>query len=175
MVYDGSGDDVIDIQKPGGPSAPALLYVRGNAESRHFAVKGYDATGSSTGLLVNTTDPYEGVRPLDFMQGEFTSRLEISANGPWYIEVRPISSARVIQAPGTIEGIGDDVFRVSGRTDTATIRGNDASRHFAVIVYGDERRRLVVNTTDPYDGRVIVGQAIMVEVDAEGPWAITFE
>jgi hypothetical protein len=175
VVYSGSGDNVIDVQKPGGPDAAVVAYIRGNGESRHFAVENFDANGEQIDLLVNTTDPYEGIVPVDFRSGEQTTRLQISASGEWYIELRPLASVRRASVPGAIEGTGDDVFIVDGEPDTALIRGNADARHFAVFAYG-ERSNLLVNTTDPYDGRVIVARdTIVVEVDAEGGWAITFE
>ncbi len=61
-VYQGSGDSVVDIEKPDS-SGVGVLYVRGNAGSRHFAVQGFDAANESTSLFVNTTDPYEGITP----------------------------------------------------------------------------------------------------------------
>jgi hypothetical protein len=174
-VYSGSGDNVIDVQKPGGPDAAVVAYIRGNAEARHFAVENFGANGEQINLLVNTTDPYEGIVPVDFRSGEQTTRLQISASGEWYIELRPLASVRRASAPGAIEGTGDDVFIVDGEPDTALIRGNADARHFAVTAYG-ERSNLLVNTTDPYDGRVIVAHdTIVVEVNAEGGWSITFE
>ena len=175
VVYSGTGDNVIDIQKPGGADAAVVAYVRGNAESRHFAVENFDAGGEQIDLLVNTTDPYEGIVPMDFRSGEQTTRLQITSSGEWYVEIRPLSTVRHSGAPGVIEGTGDDVFIVDGEPDTALITGNADARHFAVIAYG-ERSNLLVNTTDPYDGRVIVaGDTVVVEVNAEGPWTITFE
>ncbi|HYI14231.1 MAG TPA: hypothetical protein VEX37_02495 [Thermomicrobiales bacterium] len=175
VVYSGSGDNVIDIQKPGGADAAVVAYVRGNAESRHFAVENFGASGEQIALLVNTTDPYEGIVPMDFRSGEQTTRLQITSTGEWYIEIRPLSTVRHSGAPGVIEGTGDDVFIVDGEPDTALITGNADSRHFAVIAYG-ERSNLLVNTTDPYDGRVIVaGDTVVVEVTAVGGWTITFE
>ncbi len=163
------------IQKPGAADDPVIVYVWGNSASRHFAVKGYDAAGNSTGLLVNTTDVYEGTVPLDFRSGNLTTMLEITATGEWYFEIRPLASARIANAPGSIEGSGDEVFIVTGNTSTAYITGNAADRHFAVVTYGS-RSNLAVNTTDPYAGRVIIpADTFIVEVDAEGPWAIEFE
>lgn len=175
IVYTGSGDNVIEIQKPGDPNGPALLYIRGNAASRYFGVESYDAAGNQVDLLVNTTDVYEGVVPLDFLDDEQTTRLQISAVGEWYIEVRPLSMARRVTVPGTISGSGDDVFIIDGTPDIAHIVGNAEGRYFGVVAYGD-RYQLLVNETDPYDGRVIVASsAIIIEVMATGGWEITFE
>jgi hypothetical protein len=175
LVYSGSGANVIDIQKPGDPDDAVLAYVRGNAASGYFGVKSYDDAGEQVDLLVNTTDPYEGIVLLDLRDGQLTTRLEITADGDWYIEIRPLSSARRVSAPGTINGNGDEVFILDGDPDVAHIAGNADGNYFGVWAYGDSSD-LLVNETDPFDGRVIVSRdAILFEVTAVGGWEITFE
>lgn len=173
--YSGSGDDVITISKPDGADMPALLRVIGNNSGRHFAVKGFDSSGRSTGLFVNTTDAYQGLIPLDFRDSDNTVRLEISATGLWSIEVRSLVSARTVRVGSTESGSGDDVFLISGSVDTAHVSGNKGSRHFAVLAYGN-RSKLLVNTTSPYDGRVALPQdTVVIEVTAKGSWRIKLE
>ncbi len=173
--YQGTGDDVIKIVKPGSPSAPVIAYVRGNTESHHFAVWGIDEYGDRTDLLVNAIEPYEGIVALDFSDGQVTARLGVTATGNWYIELRPLGSARTAQAPGVAWGKGDEVFLVTGRTDTVYVTGNSTARHFAVWAYGDTKD-LLVNTTEPYAGRTLLPRGtFLIEVTAVGEWAITFE
>lgn len=175
LVYTGSGANVIDIQKPGDPDGAAIVYVRGNAAGRYFGIESYDASGDQLDLLVNTTDPYEGIVLLDIRRDDQTTRLQITAEGDWYIEVRPLSSARRVTLPGTATGTGDDVFIMDGDPDVAHILGNADGRYFGVHAYGD-RSDLLVNTTDPFDGRVIVRRdSVLMTVTAIGTWTITFE
>jgi hypothetical protein len=150
-----------------------LIHITGNASSRHFAVVSRDAAGESIDLLVNTTEPYDGVRPLDFREGEHTMRLEITATGDWTIEILDLTVARRLEVPGTIEGEGDDVvWLTGGAADTARIVGNASERHFAVIAYG-RGIDLLVNTTEVYDGTVIIpAGTLMLEIKATGPWTI---
>lgn len=170
IVFTGSGDAVVDITKA---NEPMLVHIVGNAGRRFFAVQSYDTTGNQLDLLVNTTDPYDGVRPLDFMANELTTRFQIQAVGKWTIEVLPLTAARVLEVPGTITGIGDDVVILrGGKPDTAKIKGNAGGRFFAVQGYG-ARRSLLVNTTDPYDGTVILSNdTAIIEVRAIGEWSI---
>ena len=162
---------VVDIEKwPG----PALVRVTGNSAARHFAVTSYDAGGNQLELLVNTTDPYTGVRPLDFFDGQQTTRFEVIATGDWQIEVLPILDyAAYVDVPGAITGSGDAVVLLRAEADTATITGNAASAHFAVQSYGGGVSDLVVNTTDPYDNEVLLkpGARIFV-ITAVGDWTI---
>lgn len=175
VYYSGNGDDVLTINKPRGPGSRALAFIRGNSEASHFAVSAFDAQGGQVALLVNTTDPYEGLVPLDFMDGEETTQLEVSSSGEWEIELRPLESMDIHNVPGEVIGRGDHVFGITGDAPTAHIDGNENERHFAVAGYGNGWE-LLVNTTDQYRGRVQVPPDIrIIEVDGEGPWRIVFE
>ncbi len=174
-AYSGSGSDVVAIEKPGGLDAVVIVHVVGNAESSYFGVTGFDEAGKQTDLLVNTTDPYDGITLLDARKGQTTTRLQVEAQGDWTIEVRPLAMARGAAVPGTTSGAGDDVLLLDGEPDTAHIVGNAEGRYFGVIGHG-KRYDLLVNTTDPYDGRVIVNRdTVVIEVKATGEWEVTFE
>jgi len=82
--------------------------------------------------------------------------------------------ADLLDAPGTYTGNGDSVLLLlSDSPDTATITGNAASRHFAVIGYAN-RKNLLVNTTDAYSGTVILDKdTFMFEIKAVGEWTIS--
>ena len=166
---------MVAIEKPGGLDAVVIVHVVGNAESSYFGVTGFDEAGKQTDLLVNTTDPYDGITLLDARKGQTTTRLQVEAQGDWTIEVRPLAMARAAAVPGTTSGAGDDVLLLDGEPDTAHIVGNAEGRYFGVIGHG-KRYDLLVNTTDPYDGRVIVNRdTVVIEVKATGEWEVTFE
>ena len=175
ITYTGTGDDFISIEKPEGLELAALLHVRGNPESRHFAVLSFDEFGEQVSLLVNTTDPYEGLVPLDFMDGEYSTHLEINATGDWEIEIRPLALIDSYDVPGEVVGNGDYVFAIEGQSQSVLIEGNPQERHFAVVGYGD-RYHLMVNTVDRYDGRVRVPSDVaIIEVAATSDWRFVFE
>lgn len=174
VVYDGSGDSVIKIEPP---DDEFVLYVNGNAESHHFAVKGYDASGTMTELFVNTTEPYEGIT-ID--PNYETTTLEINANGEWHIEVRSLWSCDIIEDYATFSGSGDSVVLLNVDAATAEIEGNAESRHFAVKSYGDSKnllyQNLMVNTTEPYSGSVMMKyDPYYLVITAVGEWSITLE
>ena len=173
ILLTGSGDDIVDFENP---FEFAIVKITGNASSRHFAIINYGSDGTKYDLLVNTTDSYEGIRPLDFYQDQHTTRFEVTATGEWSIEILPIIEARDLTVPGTVDGSGDDVIRLSGKDpDIANITGNAGSRHFAVIGYANFRD-LLVNTTDPYDGRIVIdSDTFILEIIASGEWSITIE
>ncbi len=170
IILTGSGDAIVDIEKL---NVPMIVHIVGNPGSHHFAVINYDENNEQIDLLVNTTDPYDGVRPLDFKDDVWTVRFEVKASGDWTIEVLPLKDANFVIVPGIIQGEGDDViFLLEGRPDTATIKGNSIGHHFAVISYGNGRD-LLVNTTDPYEGTVMLDPStVILEIKADGAWEI---
>jgi hypothetical protein len=174
-VYSGSGSDVVDIEKPGGADSVAIAHITGNAGSSYFGVTSFDESGKQVDLLVNTTDPYDGVVLMDARKDEKTTRLQVESDGDWTIEVKPLAAARHGAVPGVVEGSGDDVFILDGDPDTAQISGNADGDYFGVWAYG-KSSDLLVNTTDPYEGRVIIGKdTVVIVVSAASGWKITFE
>lgn len=170
VTYSGSGDDVVTLDSFDGVF---VFHITGNQSERHFSVKGYDVNGESTKLLVNTTSVYEGVT-IDPSQE--TVLLEVKATGNWTIEVLSIFSMEAISSGETLSGSGDSVALVSSYGSSATISGNAGSHHFSVKSYGTERDKLLVNTTDVYEGTVVLtGKPIILEIDAEGEWSISFD
>ena len=170
IVLHGSGDSVVDFENP---FDFAIAHVVGNAAGVYFGVTNYGADGELIDLLVNVTDPYDGIRPLDFMEDEHTTRFEVEASGDWSITVMSLFEARQLSVPGVIEGVGDDVFLLAGETpDVANITGNAAGVYFGVTSYG-EYIDLLVNLTDPYEGTVILEpDTLVIEVNATGLWTI---
>jgi hypothetical protein len=161
----------VDIEKwPG----PALARISGNQGGAHFAVTALNDAGESLDLLVNTVEPYSGTRPLDFTDGAHTARFEVAATGDWQIEVLPvIGNIEVVDVPGTATGTGDNVIALGDPADVATITGNSAASHFAVIGYGGLFSDLLVNTTDPYEGQVIISEdTFLLAITAVGDWSI---
>ena len=169
QIYTGTGDDVINIDTPSDGTL-WVLHIKGNTEGRYFGVTGYTDQRKYTELFVNTTDPYEGT-VIDAEQQ--TKKLEITASGDWTIEVRSITSCPIAQVGVICSGTGDQVLLVSGSPDTAEITGNSEERYFGVQTYGSSGYDLLVNTTDAYNGKVLVDPDIAcIDVTAVGDWTI---
>lgn len=75
-TYEGKGDDVIILAG----ETPDLAKISGNNGDRYFSVEGYT---DGYDLLVNTTEPYDGIVLLN----PDTWAFEVTASGPWTIEV----------------------------------------------------------------------------------------
>jgi len=153
-----------------------VVIVEANSSGRFFAIIPDDQGGNQLSSLVNTTDPYKGIVAFNF-DGDHATRLEIKATDVWTIQIVPLSKARALSVPGTIQGSGDEVIVLTGSApDTAAITGNSQSRFFAIIPYDRTSSRLssIVNTTDPYQGTVIMDRtAAILEIKAAGAWSIS--
>lgn len=173
LVFSGSGDSVQDFDLTSFQGI-AIAHITGNASSSYFAVESYDENGETVDLLVNTTDPYDGYVPVNFIDYQKANRFQITASDDWTITLLPIHPAFVhsLDVPGSISGTGDDVILLFGDPDTAKINGNASSQYFAVESYGTNWD-LLVNTTDPYEGIVILSKdAWILQVTASDPWTI---
>lgn len=176
IIYSGSGDDVVDLDIPD-DFGEYVFQIAGNEEGRHFSVVSYNSAEEYSELLVNTSDPYEGVT-VDASQD--VARLEVRATGEWSITVTSLYAMPMVGLDEVHSGTGDAVFLNAGGAGdgTAHISGNEESRHFAVTAYvldGDNfERELWINTTEAYEGTVMTGGTpIIIVVDASDAWEIT--
>lgn len=178
--FQGEGSRVLDIEKPA--DAPALVAMEGNAASRYFSVTALGAGNEQKDLLASAAEPYRGVRLLDADFRAGSLRLEVEATGPWTIELRPVSTARKVAVPGQFQGNGDDVLLIEGTPDLARFSGNKGGRDgrgagfFGARAYGGQYPDILFSASDPYEGQVTVPtETKVVEVEATGPWSVTFE
>lgn len=167
---EGQGPSVVDVTKD---DIPMLAYITANDAGRHCGITSYDSAGGRIELLVNTTEPYEGLRPLDFNVGEHTARLQVECEGAWRIDLRHIDTAVGVGPGETRVHRGDDVFVVRD-ADTLTITGNAGARHMGIHAYDIDNGNveLLVNTVDPYEGEVITPAFALIVVQAEGEWSV---
>lgn len=171
-TYRGNGDAVITIAKPDGLKSVAAVQSSYNGPG-NFVVWGLDSGYGNTDLLVNTIGSYSGTALLDeFDWGNKTTRLEITAEGPWTVTVK---STKVLPAYGAgraVAGKGDTVFRYTGGNSTRHLSHSGAS-NFAVWSYGNSGMDdLLVNRIGRYSGRVTYPGPGLVEVTADGSWTI---
>jgi von Willebrand factor type A domain len=161
----GSADAVVKFTKnaPG----PAVIHITANAASRYFGVR---ILGTEQ-YLVNTLEPYDGVRWLDPNGGQSTD-FEVRATCPWRIQVLPLSAIPTFNA--SFKGDGDMVVRYTGDGSLAEITGNNDGRYFDVRAFGAHGTDRLVSTSQPYAGsRQISGGPQFFEVQAVGTWTIT--
>jgi putative cell wall-binding protein len=172
-TYRGSGDSVISITKPDGLYKPAVMKATYSG-SGHFSVNGLDATNQWTDLYVNDLGGYSGTTLIDAptYSPDRTVRLEISADGPWTLELSSTDRLPTYGTGWTMSGTGDRVFRYTGGTTTRQIQ-HSGRDHFAVIGHAHATDwDLLVNEIGSYSGRVLFPGPSIYEVTADGAWSI---
>ncbi len=174
ITIDGTGDRVVDLKKPkSDPSSPVTLHVHYGGGS-NFAVKGLDSGLQDTDLFVNTIGAFDGTVAVDFSNTQ-TAKLQVTASGPWHIDVKNAEDARTFT--GATTGLGDDVLLYSGSGGVAAIT-NQGTENFVVEYYsrvagGSENHDLLVNEIGSYNGQqpMAAGPGFVV-VTSDGRWSV---
>jgi len=174
IIFEGSGDDVIQFDKWDGPAIVDAVREGGG----HFAITSYDKDGEYLELLVNTIGPYQGKVSMDLLGFGDTNAtmLEISASGPWQISIYPFDRdyQNQVSVPGSYENNTDDLVVVDGSPSTATFICSDG--HFAVWGISEDDIDLLVNDIAPYEGKVIVSSSVfLIVVSAGSSWSVVFD
>lgn len=169
IILTGSGDSVVDVNKWYGAALLSAVYNGGS----NFIVENYDANGNRIDLLINTIGHYKGVRPLDFRVSESTARFQVTASGPWELQILPLENITRVIIPGTYQGNGDDVIALNGGIpDLLEVDASHAYSNFIIYSYSTSAD-LLVNEIAPYSGTVILpSNTIILEIIAEGNWSI---
>ena len=164
----GKGDAIVALP----PGATGGIVTATHKGSANFAISLLDANNQSTGdLLVNTIGAYKGTTAYGISSLGEPVKMEISADGPWTIEIAPMGTAPVLALP--TKGTGDAVFRYDGSAADwkAEHKGN---ANFVILQTDDFMPNLAVNEIGNYSG-VIPMQAgpSIVTVQADGKWSIS--
>jgi hypothetical protein len=139
--------------------------------SGNFAVWTVDSSGEETDLLVNDIGRYRG-RVL-FDESDHSVAFSITASGTWTATIDPIERAPRWNGAEPATGSGDQVIRLIGEWDGFTVLAlrHRGSGNFAIWAYGGDRD-LLVNEIGNYDGEVLMGDAVLLEITADGTWTI---
>lgn len=165
IPFDGTGDDVIQIRRLDGADAPVLLFATCQC-SGNFIVENSDESD----VPVNAIGAYSGQVILGLNGGSSDTQLQVTADGPWHIEVRPMAGVRTFDTQ-PISGHGDDVIRYKGPggpihfSNTTSQGGN-----FIVQTLDQE---VPVNEIGNYDGRVLVDGGSVLAITSDGDWTAT--
>ena len=179
-TYSGTGNDVVTLKKPAGP---ALLYARCDNPDTEFYILAFDKDGNQVyETLAAGYGPYEGVTPLDFdwiytPPSQRAYRLQVTATGPWTLEVRPLSAAPVVGPGDTIDGTGDQVLRLKDGVATAVFQGGAVDDVLAVEDFDliTQMRSTLVFAQGPYFGRVVTLAPGYIAVHTMMPWSFVAE
>jgi hypothetical protein len=172
FVYTGTGNTVIqNITKPDPWTVVTMTYSGGS----NFIVVPLDSDLHWSGLsLVNTIGSYAGTVGLDFdpYLGTTTTNLQVTASGPWRIELKPLSTAPVITA--TAAGHGDMVLQNLIPGNHVAHFTHDGHSNFIVLGFDDSGHEdFMVNEIGQYDGSTPWRQSRAVTIRADGNWTVS--
>lgn len=170
----GVGDAVPRFDIPVDQAAIATVTHTG---ASNFAIFTVGEDGSQQELLVNTIGNYGGTVLFDASFGFHSAAFEITADGAWTVEIKPVSMAYAWDpAAGQLAGQGDDVVLVQPPVSglmTAAVT-HTGSGNFAVIAYSTDSADLLINEIGSYSGEVLVGDGtFLLQVTADGSWTVT--
>lgn len=169
FTLSGNGDSVPGLTIPG--DTRAILEISYSGPS-NFAVVSHGPDDDYLDLLVNEIGTYSGRRPVNFDSTEGRVRyLEITASGPWTINVLPPSHAHTEWG-----GSGNDVVAITSSSSNRPITlTHNGSSNFVVWSYSGTRRLdLEVNEIGSYTGTVLLDAgARYLEIVADGSWGFT--
>jgi hypothetical protein len=166
LSFTGVGDDVIELS-----TALKQGFVEQiHSGSSNFAVWAIDKNMEKVDLLANEIGNFSGAATFGFgFSDEPIKYLEVTADGNWTINIKPITDAPAFSG----EGVGSGVFKgsITGGSKTLTHNGksNFAVWQYCTNGYSD----LLANEIGAYSGRKIVkaGNCVMA-IDADGAWSI---
>jgi hypothetical protein len=101
--------------------------------------------------------------------------LEVTASGPWTIDVLPFCAMRTMGG-NSISGTGDDVVTVN-RSGIATLTHNGSSNFIVWSHQGFDLfdRDLEVNEIGPFNGDVVIDNGtLFLDIVADGNWSVSF-
>ena len=171
IILTGSGDSIVDVSKWKGPAIMHAKYGSGG----NFAVINYGPNNERIDLLINTIGAYDGIVQVDFLDNEDTSRLEVSAEGPWEFTILPLTAARAFDIPSTITGVGDEVIVLrGGNADVIKADNSQGDGNFAIWAYGTSGTRdLIFNEIAPYTGSALLASdTFVLTITATNGWSL---
>lgn len=182
ITLKGKGNKVATFTIPDGEAA---IVVISHAGTSNFIVNSVNASGERIDGLVNTIGNYSGTVPfdadIDIRGEEQTVAFAIDADGAWTITIKPVAAAPAWDPATTLEGTGDQVFRVvppSGGPSggfvsvNLTYRGHD---RFIVHAYNSDGRNGLANEMGNFTDKVgMPDSSFLLGIHAgSGSWSIT--
>ncbi len=167
----GTGDAELDFEIPNADSYVATLTHSGNGP---FIVDVVDRDGEDAQRLVNETGPYLGQSPVNFLVGEQFSAVEVTADGPWTLEMEPLlrwasrsGASAGVDAGAIYAGTGDRLFAfVLDGVRAARFACPACNADVVVDAYGSDQYSLVTHA-GAFDGEVVVpADTLVVRVQA---------
>ncbi|MDW8805968.1 hypothetical protein P1P68_14540 [Streptomyces scabiei] len=170
----GHGDQVTRLTTG---TDPVILDIT-HTGAGHFAVDALDGRLHSQSQLVYIGGPFS-CRTLVNADDRAVRALRIQAEGPWTVDVSPVSSA--LACEGHARRPASDVLRHTGGPGIAALRyegdpRSDDGGYFLVDAYEPDGAAFLGQLADhvgPWQGEAPLTGACLIHVRSDGPWSIT--
>jgi hypothetical protein len=168
VTMKGSNDAVIDVAWP--TDTPAIVTFKHPGTSNFF-VHGLNADNDDVAYVVNALYDRTGT-VLFNMEDKGVKRFDVTADGPWTLTLSPISTAR--RFDGAASGRDHDVLIYDGPPAVMRMVTTGSDSNVMVHGYGSRGTSYLVNEIGNIDVTfAIKAGPIVIEVDADGPWAFS--
>ncbi|MDX2550935.1 hypothetical protein [Streptomyces stelliscabiei] len=170
----GEGDQVTQLTTGKGPVILDITHTGAG----HFVVDALDGRLHSQSQLVYTDGPFS-CRALVNADDRPVRALRIQADGPWTVDVRPVSSA--LPCEGHTVRPASDVLRHTGGPGIAALRyeGDPRSEdggYFLVDTFEPDGSAFLdelANHVGPWHGEAPLAGPCLIHARSDGPWSIT--
>ena len=168
----GTGNAVPRFEIPADSAAIATIAHTG---ASNFSVTSIGESGEELDLLVNVIGNYAGTVLFDEAAGSHSVAFDVTADGPWTIEIMPVTDAFEWDGAEPLAGSGDDVAILDPASEglKSTTITHEGDGNFTVWAYGPDAE-LLVNEIGAFSGEVLVpAGTFLFEITANGAWTIS--
>lgn len=159
----GKGDKVVTFDAHGTPSVATFTHKGAD----NFAVVSYVGTERDD-LLVNTIGAYVGTVYVNAGVDTF----EITADGNWTVDAKPVTEAKLWHGLARYKGRGDQVLILRNAANKSMQIDATGESNFAIVAYdiNGERLDLLVNEIGAYSGEVLLPDAdrLVLQITGDG-------
>ncbi|MGW6061766.1 hypothetical protein [Streptomyces sp. NPDC055189] len=171
---DGGGDRVAQLATGAGP---VILDIT-HQGAGYFVVDALDGSLQSQSQLAYTDGPF-ACRALVNADDRPVQALRVQADGPWLIEVTPVSSALPLDGPARRPA--SDVLRYEGGPGIATLHHegdprSDDGGYFLVDTFEPDGSGFLdelANHVGPWRGEAPLPGPCLIYARSDGPWSLS--
>lgn len=173
--YSGSGDAVVETKS----TSKSVLVNVSHAGNSNFIIWAKNGAGDNVDLVTNEIGSHSGVRFLELNKRNKLKYFEVTADGVWTIDVKPLKTATKWKG-SSISGSGNQVIKTPKKlkSNSKIKMQYDGASNFIIWSYNSNgsRQNLIVNEIGTYSGTKFFGRnATYLEIVSDGAWTLTIQ
>jgi hypothetical protein len=173
--FSGSGDAIVDTKIT---SNSVLVNVE-HVGNSNFIVWAKNTKADNIDLVANEIGSHSGVHMLQLSKRERLRYFEITADGSWNINIKPLKTAKKWKG-SSISGSGNQVIKTPKKikSNSKLQMHYEGDGNFIIWSFSSNgsRQRLLANEIGSYSGTKFFGRnAVYLEIVSDGNWTLTFK